>query len=215
MGVLDVTDWFTKNPSPGDAALINGLYPWEFLQEVRAKIGSVEFFSSTLNEDSPELKDIIKKIADGTWTEEDCVPRGTLLPFAFDSTASLLGNGNYIPHPTLSKWVLNRDGTVHIPEVALLTFDRHSDEYNEDCEIHGPSMEEWGKIVKEKVDLFIWKMDYARKMPNYAVCTHFNDETVFGVLLKEVNPGQFVKVGNFESTWYPEMGYEIVDWTVL
>jgi hypothetical protein len=78
----------------------------------------LSYGSSSLNEDSVELKDILKKIAERTWTVEDLVVRGSLLPFAFDSTAPFLGKGNYVSHPAISRWVVNRDGTVHIPEVA-------------------------------------------------------------------------------------------------
>lgn len=216
MGVLDVTDWFIENPNPRDADLIKGLYPWEFLEEVRRKIGCVEFFSSSLNEDSLELKDILKKIAERTWTAEDLVVRGSLLPFAFDSTAPFLGKGEYVSHPTISRWVVNRDGTVHIPEVALLTILGDDD----NCEIEGPDKDDWKEIDTADVNLNQWLREYVPEMANYAVCTHFNENCVSGLLLKEVNPGQLIKVGNFETgedveKHQTEMKYFQVNWIVL
>ena len=42
---------------------------------------------------------------------------------------------------------------------------------------------------------------YVPQMANYAVCTHFSVaiRVVHGVILKEVNPCQLIKMGNFET----------------
>jgi hypothetical protein len=79
MSVLDATDWF-KTSDSGDN-LIKNLYRWEFVEEVRRKVGCIKFFNATLNPKSDECTTIFKKIADNTWTTEDIIVRGILLPF--------------------------------------------------------------------------------------------------------------------------------------
>ena len=231
MSVLNAIEWFqVDNPNPGDAYLINGLYPREFLQEVRERIGSVEFFTSALNTDSTDLKIILEKIANRTWTSEDLVVRSSLLPFGSNSSPlPTTVEPFFVRHPTVSSWAITADGSVYIPEVALLTI--LADDVSillgagesNNCDIEGPhKSNDWKKIEKENVNLSQWLNGYVPEMPNYAVCTHFSPMVVFGLILKEVSPGQLIKVGTFRTDedsdiweYLTEMKYCQVDWNVL
>src|SRR5262249_40498945 len=144
-----------------------------------------------------ELRHLLGKIADRKWTVDDLVVYCSLLPFGFNAMATLLNKGEYIPHPTVSSWEIKRDGTVHIPEVALLTILGDDDEVN--WVIEGPDHVDGKEFDEYEVNLNRWLRGYVPEMTNYAVCTHFTFASISGVLLKEVNPCQLIKVGNFDT----------------
>ena len=90
----------------------------------------------------------------------------------------------------------------------------------DNCEIEGPDRDDWEEIDTTDMNLNEWLREYVPEMTNYAICTHFDEETVSGVLLKEVNPGQLIKVGNFESSedlekYQTEIKCFEVNWIVL
>jgi hypothetical protein len=211
MSVLDVRDWFTGDPKSREADLVMNLYPWRFVEEVRRKIGCLEFFGSMINPDADEWKVVYTKIAHGTWTVEDPGIRGSLLPFgrhvlpsSFFGPLSLA-----IPHPTLCNWEINKDGSVKISEVALVMI---TDNGKPNCYIVGPDLYyDWKEVVQYDGNLPRIFDLYFPEMPNYAVCLGIETitEGLRGVILKEVSAGHLIKVGNFLTDRKRVEGHEV------
>jgi len=245
MSALGATDWFTAGNGSESEPLVCGIYPLSFVEEIRAKVGSAAFFGqppSTLGsafhfqfhfhrakDFPPGLKAVAKDC--NRW------PRGSLgtmmpfNPFVDSDDTPVFGE----EHGTLKSWSIEKDGWVRISQVGLVEeiapaveYDSiHDDKYGFMCTIYGP-MPDSGKSYRDMeydkarmdfqsgISLNTWLQSYLPEMPNYALCTRTSSKTVDGIILKELEPGELIKVGTFMiESRRAVISLKTVNWTVL
>ncbi|KAJ1335363.1 HET domain-containing protein [Microdochium nivale] len=244
MAVTGATDWhlgrsvqqfvastLTDDNSTKEKLMLE-LYPFEFIQEVRKKAGALMF--SYQHEVSTMVVDCHQKFFDPGF-------RGTMLPFMTGSTGaySILASTavnitGLVDHPSTATWMLQVDGSVHIPQVAILVsssepLDRTGGEISLLADIAGNDPLTGLRLASQiKGDL----LDHLRCFQGeaYAICLMNSVDECgsefcsIGIILERAKKGEgsFVKAGTFSVLGFQEKGFEHrvlesknVDWTVL
>ena len=202
MSVLDAKEWKTL-PNPGD--LVLGQYELEFVREVAKGIGASFYNSLSFCAEEHSTMDTMTRI-----------PRGSLMPFE-DQSAEVPVNkmilnwefGTEIDHPSVKSWIIHQNGSVEIPEAAILTSTPDPskrilistiwltylapDDTDPRFDL-GVSGER-----HRSCDLRQWCKDYHPQSANYAVELGQVLNGSRGILLKETTLGSNIlyKVGNY------------------
>ena len=235
MSVIGATNWWTEALRSGhdaNANLVLGLYPLAFLREVVSIIGS-QFYNS-----------IVVRSASHTELLHKPNIRGSLLPFSpvydqgSDEKFDGFSEAEVEDHPSVQTWTVNSDGSVTIPEAAILTEYAASPNYTligniclayvsdkETSHVKDP----W-KVDQDTryqtVDLWEWKAKSFSSLPTHLVALNraqtLGKETVFGIVLVEIEQNVLVKIGVFNSRPYgPQISQQDMfptrypNWTVL
>ena len=234
MAVLDVTDWFEEQESlPDDERqIVLERYPMIFVNKVRQKLGDDLFFGSDiardfwlqLDEDQISITQI-----------EKLKVKGTLLPFSEDRSRNIsrlsLRNDQlpYVtrePHPELTDWHIEANGSVTVPKASVLmsSFDSSDSDLLFNIVDHHDIARKDRRIPQEMVKMKDWMSTRFYKC--YAVTlqrTKPMDKNYYrfsGVILREVDCGVLIKTGNFVTSWFQakDLGWsnpQEVNWTVL
>lgn len=229
MSVLGCTKWYQAYLQEAlvnqvyKEVLILGRYPREFLQEVANRFGA-SFYSCGLypgpNSD-PEDRLVPENL-----------PSGSLLPFCgtignpygispvapFVSADLQVG----VTHPSVQSWSIQQDGSVYIPQAAILATQKDL--------IEGRQYDIWFNIYVTSV-LFEepWQSRRALTLPELLpmlppeldsifIVTIEGNETSMGVLMHRFSEKEMVKVGTWytanTSLWDKSLPSETVDWIV-
>lgn len=232
MSVMDATDWhmgrsvkqFQTGTSEGDDMMFN-LYPFSFIKELRDKTGA-EFFS--YQHEVSTLITCLDRIVDPQF-------RGTMLPFMPGTTGaySILESTNFelyevSDHPSVEKWELQRDGSVRLPQVAIVSSNNPlSGKYKQPpslfADIHSNDPVSAVPLAIEiKTDLLDHILQFRGEV--YALCTMSARFQIAGIIIQRpvMGSGSFVKAGTFVSLSVQERGLQILvpeseetDWHVL
>lgn len=239
MSVIGATNWFVKAIESGrlddlERSLILGLYPASFLKEIVDMLGS-HFYDSVL----------VRNDVGVDFSTESPV-RGSLLPFRPSSNIEQVSEEIILPrsrlagddHPSVRLWTIELDGSVRIPEAAVLQ-PRTGGEvkplvafttiaYPAEFGPYGSHEPGWRHGQRKRsIELREWERDWLSYSRNHAVAlksaTLLGRHYVQGVLLKETLSGTLVKVGVFTTKGlFPHEGdlTQIfqnvpVDWRVL
>jgi Heterokaryon incompatibility protein (HET) len=224
MSAIGVTDWFRDFNDQSDNNLVLDLYPLPFVNEVRVKVGSATFFSST-----PlgwEFHYVLYKFCSDKrtkgWKFEEL---GSLLPFgpgAHTVAWEVESNPHMLEHPALKTWTIENSGCVHIKKAGVISSSLTNGARGGQlrCILAAPSAEgdENKLTVQQDADLHEWIRSYKPYSPNFAVCLLHSSLASRGILLKQMEPGILLKVGNYWQ--YEPPGYEMpeiqeVDWLVM
>ncbi|POS70687.1 hypothetical protein DHEL01_v210917 [Diaporthe helianthi] len=117
MSVLGATDWLLLQDR---GTLVHGQYHVEVVREVARKIGATFFNSLSFR----------KMAQPDALSQGGPSPSGSLMPFEYHSgplgsveTKMLLNweFGDSVDHPSVGSWIINQNGSVTIPEAAILT----------------------------------------------------------------------------------------------
>jgi hypothetical protein len=235
MSVIGATNWWTEALRSGhnaNANLVLGSYPLAFLREVVSIIGS-QFYNS-----------IVVRSASHTEILHKPNIRGSLLPFSpvYDQGSDEKFDGySYAQvedYPSVQTWTINSDGSVTIPEAAILTEPAVSPNYKligsiclayvsdkETSYVKGPwKMDQDTRY--QTVDLWEWKAKPFSSLPTHLVALNrvqkLGKEFVFGIVLEEIEQNVLVKIGVFNSAPYgPQASQQDIfptrypNWTVL
>jgi len=229
MSAIGATHWFRDYKSPpNDDDLVLDLYPLPFVNEVRKKLGSASFFSST-----PlgwEFHYVLHKFCSEKRTKKRKFEElGSLLPFgpgAHTIAWEIESNPHMLEHPALQSWTIEPTGCVRINKAGLTSSSFPSLTSNFPpisqlrCTLVAPSAEndENKLIIQQNVDLHAWVKSYKPWSPNFAVCILHSSLASRGILLKEMEPGIMLKLGSYWQ--YEPPGYGMpetqeVDWLVM
>ncbi|KAK8133131.1 hypothetical protein PG999_001304 [Apiospora kogelbergensis] len=234
MAVTGATGWHmgrsvTQFQNASDAEdLLFGLYPFEFIHELRQSCGAFFFMYQQ------EMSTLI-------YTEKGFIDpgfRGTMLPFMKDSPAGYnvlstdeVGDRNVTDHPSTESWRLERDGSVWLPQVAIAA--------GSNCNItsgaqglatyliadigyNDPYISGIRQTLHIKGDLV--DIVNSLKEEAVAVCTGFSSWHIFGIILQRSTKGSgpFVKAGTFFTSIVQELDFVFsipepvpVNWRVL
>ncbi|KAK8017743.1 hypothetical protein PG993_014069 [Apiospora rasikravindrae] len=124
MAVTGAVGWHlgrsvTQFQNAGDATQdsLFGLYPFEFVHELRERCGAVFF---TYQQEVSTLILTRNGFIDPGF-------RGTMLPFMKDSPCGYnvlasdnIGDRSFTDHPSVESWILKRDGSVEISQAAIV-----------------------------------------------------------------------------------------------
>lgn len=215
MSVIGATNWWTEALRSGhnaNANIVLGLYPLAFLREVVSIIGS-QFYNS-----------VIVRSASHTEILHKPNIRGSLLPFSpvhdqgSDKKFDGYSEADVEDYPSVQTWTINSDGSVTIPEAAILTEPAVSPNYKligniclayvsdkETSYVKNPwKMDQDTRY--QTVDLWEWKAKPFSSLPTHLVALHsaqkLGKESVFGIVLKEIEQNVLVKIGVFNSRPY-------------
>ena len=239
MSVIGATKWFVEaveNDKLDDCkrSLILGLYPTSFLRETSSMLGS-HFYDSIL----------VRSEVGIDFSAESPV-RGSLLPFRPGSNDQQMLGANFQPewtlpgreHPSVRLWTLEPDGSVRVPEAAILQ-PRTSGEtkplvalatmaYPLDFGPYGRYEPNWKPGERRRsIELREWEEGWLPYSRNYAVAlksaTFLGMYYVQGLLLKQTLSRTLVKVGVFTTKGlFPQEGditqifqNTVVNWRVL
>lgn len=210
MSALGATRWFRGQTlrqfqSPEDAdRLVLGLYPLDFVQEVRKLLGA-PFFSCS------------NTVATLVMDEDTAEPapgyplRGTMLPF-MPIPSGLLKSYVY-PHkdhvgdfhdPTVRRWRVQLDGSVFLPRVAVIVSNTMvlKTPFQAKCwmESNDPEDTTSRHTVSRTFPLQEWICKFSGEA--HAICTVFHYERMAGIILQRVKDSDsFVKAGTFDHDW--------------
>lgn len=217
MSVIGATRWYIEAFQNGtlrevEKDLVLGLYPMSFLKETAPLLGA-RFYASIVIQNNID-EDISKSLN----------IRGSLLPFSTHSQEDGKICGEIFlerfyfelderDHFSVKLWSIEADGSVRIPEAAVLAPASHHEEtpliarvtlaypmadnlYQQEGAVW---MDEAGR--SRSIDLRKWEKNWWPFSRNYAVVlTTWNrlaHDYVRGILLKETGSGALVKVGIF------------------
>lgn len=221
MSVTDATDWhmgrsvaqFISNQAEGD--LVLGLYPQQFVEEMRRKTGATFFMCK---HEIPTLtygQDPKNKMS-----SVSVALKGTMLPFmpnlagksnAFNTST---GSNGDIDHPSVSTWRIQLDGNVVLSKVCMIA---SSPKRGDSMGIlDGYSVTVHGNDPRDQQGLLVARVpvteiqDWLVKFPGeaHAVCTMRSNYMLQGIILHrwERESDLFVKAGVFKS--WPKVGSE-------
>ncbi|KAF6222585.1 hypothetical protein HO133_000631 [Letharia lupina] len=240
MSVIRATGWFIEAPRTGtlrelEKDLVLGLYPILFLRETAEMLGA-RFYTSIvirtdIDEDFSRILDI----------------RGSLLPFnthsqdngqTFEEICLPRWQFSEGDHPSVKLWSIEADGSVSIPEAAVLVPASHHEvmpliasvifAYPMDSGLYqklGPAGRKGDR--NRSIDLREWEKNWLPFSRNYAVALinvkFLERDYVREILLKETRSGALVKIGFFTTRGlFEEEGamtrmipVRSVDWRVL
>lgn len=171
--------------------------------------------------------------------------RGSLLPFSrvYDQGSDEKFDGySYAEaedHPSVQTWTINSDGSVTIPEAAILTEPAVSPNYKligsiwlasvsdkETSYVKGPWKMMDHDTRDQTVDLWEWKAKPFSSLPTHLVALNrtqkLGKEYVSAIVLREIERNVLVKIGVFNSRPYgPQASQQDIfptrypNWTVL
>ena len=222
MSAIGATDWFEHSAlDEQEEDLVLELYPLPFVNEVRDKVGSLAFFSAT-----PlgwKFHYALRKFCSNKRMKkfkfEDL---GSLLPFgpgATNITFDWEANMHSDPHPAIENWRIEPDGSVRITSAGIVSANPYS-QAKIQCVLAVPSAdadENQLRILHDH-DLNTWLNSYKPFSPKYAVCLAYSTFSTRGVILKEMEPGVMLRIGNYwqiEPPSYPMPALQDVDWLVM
>lgn len=225
MSAIGATDWFPDFNDPSDDSnLVLDLYPLPFVNEVREKLGSATFFSS-----SPlgwEFHYVLHKFCSEKRTKRRKFEElGSLLPFgpgAHTLAFEVDSNPHMLEHPALKTWTIENTGCVRVKQAGIvsssLTNEAPSGQLR--CILAAPSAEgdENKLIIQQDANLHEWIRSYKPFSPNFAVCLLHSSLATRGILLKQMEPGILLKIGSywqFEPPGYEMPEIQDVDWLVM
>ncbi|KAH6662338.1 hypothetical protein B0J14DRAFT_287743 [Halenospora varia] len=220
MAVLDATEWFsTSLEDPAEDDLVLNLYPVDFVNEIRAKIGPATFFSSESIEPY-----FVKSLEQFSSLEEvhafgSMLPFGPGLPKFFHDIKS---DPNMSPDDSMNTWTVDPTGCVRINEVVIISSSREVAPADVMSSfIFGPVIGASNdRIVmpQEDVDLHSWVRAYRPSLPNYAIGIYISPTGSLGILLKEIVPGVLVKIGSYwenAAASHDIPKSKVVNWVVV
>ena len=233
MSAVGAVDWFPGFNDPlkddlddeDDERLLLGLYPLAFIKEVREKLGSASFFSSTPL--GPQFHYVLYKYCSEKRSKrgkfEDL---GSLLPIgpgAHSVAWEVESIRHMVEHPTLKTWTIEPTGRVHIRQAGIVSSSFPSSPRPVEplrCTIAAPSVTGDENRVKlhHDADLHEWTRLYKPWSANIAVCLSHSSLATRGILLKEMEGGIMLKVGSYWQ--FEQPGCEMpktqdVDWSVM
>ncbi|KAH0536394.1 hypothetical protein FGG08_006744 [Glutinoglossum americanum] len=223
MSAVGATEWFGTASDSLEEDLVLELYPLAFVNEVREKLGSASFFSST-----PlgwEFHYVLRRFC----SDKRKIPYGfealgSLLPFgpgahniAFDTES----NPHMAEHPSLDSWTVEDTGCVRILQAGIVSSSIEGPLVGDiRCILVAPlaDNDENRLVVQKNEDLHSWIKRYKPDMPNFAVCLLHSPLASRGIILKEIAPGFLLKIGSYWQMERP--GYEgpktqMVNWLVV
>ena len=217
MSAIGATEWFkTSAEDTREHDLVFELYPLDFVNEVREKMGSAAFFSST-----PlgwEFQTVLRKFCIQTYLGELEV-LGSMLPFGWGAeNLAFESSSHMVEHSSVKTWLIEKSGTVRMTQVGLVSSSKETYETSMNCILAAPSQDSgWKKVEVRNVNLHEWIRLYNPQMPNFAVCLLHSRIASRGIVLKEVRNGVFIKVGCYWQMEAPQtVPLDIqVDWLVL
>jgi hypothetical protein len=225
MSAVGATNWFDTSAAPREQEMSVHGYPLAFLNEVRGLVGSALFLGSRPPFDFDEV--LVKYYRDAK--REGQLPAvGSLLPFGGTFLNMLREEeimNNMMEHPALDGWILEESGAVRISQVGMI---RSENIANDHTYLIGPTRQSnWTKIsIQEDICLHQWLRSCKPEMPNFAVCivesTPLREELgfdfiTFGIVLKELRPGIFLRIAQFQmkTDTRPVVESRSVEWLVL
>lgn len=222
MSALGATTWFS--PSAQDMPiedLVLDQYPLSFVNEALEKMGPVAFFTSSASGLWLQAKD--RKI--GPFGEYQRA--GSMMPFGKNAPKLHLDlDGDEKAHPSLSTWTIDTDGGVNIGEAVIVSSTAMNATDVFQTTIYAPSRDGTLWLEEQLVDLHEWTRNFLPPGPNFAALLASGEMGPTGILLKELEPGIMVKIGNFlpdtepvdfdapDSHWNPPEA-QSVGWLVL
>ncbi|KAL2831368.1 hypothetical protein BJY01DRAFT_254267 [Aspergillus pseudoustus] len=213
MSAVGATKWFSgrtlqqfQSPEEADQ-LVLGSYPLDFVEEV-CNLSGAAFFSCWTN---------IATFATHGDTRMEPAPgyplRGTMLPFMPIPVDQRDGDVSPNPdlsqdadHPSVRSWQVQRDGSVTLPTVALVS--SNSIELQVSCElrcmIQGNNPENTtlrhAVICQDELPLDDWVHRFRGEA--HAICTMFSQTKLVGIILHCVGTSDsFIKAGTFSYEW--------------
>lgn len=124
MSAVGATDWFQTSPQElREQDLVFELYPLAFVNEVRKKMGSASFFSST-----PlgwQFRTVLRKFcsrAEGYFGQLEEL--ASMLPFGWGAqnlSHDIEFNSHMIEHDAVKSWVIETSGSVRISEAGIVS----------------------------------------------------------------------------------------------
>ncbi|KAK7700430.1 hypothetical protein SLS57_012098 [Botryosphaeria dothidea] len=232
MSVLDAKRWRSL-PDPG--GLVLGQYELEFVREVARSMGA-SFFGSLSS----------RAMEHGARLDEALLPQGSLMPFEGPAGQPIESKtilnwefGEEIDNPSVRTWRIQQDGSVEMPEAAILTSTPDASEggglissiwltYNDSGHHFLGTDLEWREGRRhQSAELQEWCRTWHPSSANFAVELGRVLGASRGILLKETKPGSSVmyKVGNYITSIHRFYGRKVmqtastpsqkVDWTVL
>lgn len=238
MSALGVTEWYEaatggehRHKKPYEEqkdSLVLGKYPLEFINEIRAKIPE-EFFLSMINYNisSEQNGDICASSG-----------KGTMLPFSGGETYFAQNTFQEIDlpfcHDSVASWTVLCSGGVLLPCVCLLSSPSLSLGARTELlpsKLQGVRTTDTPEVTDNLprwagdsgwIDLHQWLK--AQSFEVYAVVVSFTNfspnrgSNFCGIILKNISPGSFIKIGNFWVTTaklHPIPETSEVNWLVL
>jgi hypothetical protein len=224
MSAIGVTKWFGgTSKEQREENLVIELYPLPFVEEVRKRVGSAAFFSST-----PvgwEFHYVLKKFCSEKRTKKRKFEElGSLLPFgpgAHNIAFDIESNPHMVEHPALESWQIKESGCVRISLAGIVSSSCENQATTPlRCIIVAPSPEndENALVTKHDANLHAWVHSYKPDSPNFAVCLLHSHLASRGILLRQMEPGILLKVGSYwqmERPGYVMPESQMVDWLVM
>ena len=245
MSAIGAVDWFRdfQNSSMGeedddefendadDDRLLLGLYPLPFVNEIRERLGSCSFFSST-----PlgwQFHTVLYKYCSEKRTKKRKFEAlGSMLPIGPGAQAITFeteSTGYMAQHPALDSWTIESTGCVRIRQAGIVSssFSSSSTRISPKktgplrCLLIAPSAgnDENRLVMQGNTDLHQWIQEYKPWSPNVAICLSYSSLSSRGIILKEMEEeGVLLKIGSYWEFERP--GYEMpepqeVDWLVM
>ena len=218
MSAIGATQWFkTSADETREQDLVFEVYPFDFVNEVREKMGSAAFFSST-----PlgwEFQTVLRKFCGHQTYSGELEVLGSMLPFGWGAQNLAYESSSHMAeHSSVKTWLIEKSGMVRINEVSLASSSEATYDTPMNCILAVPSQESgWKKVDVRNMNLHEWIRLYNPHMPNYAVCMLYSPIATRGIVLKEVRPGILIKVGCYWQMESPRAAplESIVEWLVL
>lgn len=228
MSAIGATGWYHDlDESKHEEALVPGKYPIQFLREIHQMIGTRLLCANygsfccywDIFRTSQGVEDMV------------AVVTGTILPFDILRQQSKIISGIDTPDrledPTTKAWSLANDGTVIIPEVAIVASTdpdlRFMEEQDFTVSLIVPLEDNPQKNVAMQDDLLRWMRDNFSDIPKHAICL-LDDRAGWsqGVIIMQVYedekpPKTFAKVGDYftSNERRLETQRHIVNWHLL
>jgi hypothetical protein len=224
MSAIGATKWFEgTSKEQREENLVIELYPLPFVEEVRKRIGSAAFFSST-----PvgwEFHYVLKKFCSEKRTKARKFEElGSLLPFGPGAHAiafDIESNPHMVEHPALESWQIEDSGCVRISLAGIVSSSCEDQATTPlRCIIVAPSAENDENVLFTQRDgnLHAWIHSYKPESPNFAVCLLHSRLASRGILLRQMEQGILLRVGSYWQMEPPEYAMpesQLVDWLVM
>jgi hypothetical protein len=226
MAAVGATEWYHNlDQSKHEEALVLGRYPIQFLREIHEQIGA-RFFCANyaafccywdIFRTSQGIENMV------------AVVTGTILPFDPLRKQSRLISGidspDRLDDPATKTWSLADDGTVIIPEAAIVASTSFKFRKKQDfsASLIVPLEDDPTKCVPMKGNLLEWMRENFSDIPKHAVCLLDNGAgwsqgvIVMQVYENESPPKTFAKLGDYltVSERRLETRRHVVNWHLL
>ncbi|KAK8103578.1 uncharacterized protein PG998_010611 [Apiospora kogelbergensis] len=211
MSVIGATEWFKGQTlqqfqTPRQVEdMVCGLYPLEFVCEVREKVGPSFFMCQT------EIATSRQAVSGASGEPVLQTLKGTMLPFMpIPEAQSHLGS--YVKmtvkglpgHPSVSSWEILGDGRVHLTEVAIMASNAGTESFKLRplrCMILCNDPRDNKKTMAEFREDFVlqdWVAMFGGEA--YALCVATSGTMVYGTIIHRLESTMsFVRAGTFET----------------